>query len=257
MKYTLLDMVQTVLSEMDSDEVNSINDNVEAQQVAKIIRTTYFDLVANLMPPENFTQFQLEASGSASKPTLMTRPSNVNTIEWVKYNKIQDGETASNFRLLTFMPNNEFFQMMDSLNTDEDEVATFSHTIGTSTFNIPYRNDKSPDYYTTFDDNTLLFDSYDSEVDTTLQKTKTRCYGLVGETFSLSDSYIPTLDDQQFSLLLNQAIRRAFVVMKQVEHPVALEEVKRQRVSFQRTKKAVKDPLENYRRLPIIGRKHK
>jgi len=30
---------------MDSDEVNSINDSVEALQVAQIIKTTYFNII--------------------------------------------------------------------------------------------------------------------------------------------------------------------------------------------------------------------
>lgn len=44
MRKTLLEMVQDILSEMDSDEVNSINDTVEAEQVATIIKNCYLAL---------------------------------------------------------------------------------------------------------------------------------------------------------------------------------------------------------------------
>jgi hypothetical protein len=44
-KMTLLEMTQDILSDMDSDEVNSINDSVESLQVAQIIKTTYFNIV--------------------------------------------------------------------------------------------------------------------------------------------------------------------------------------------------------------------
>ena len=40
-KMTLLAMVQDILNDMDGDEVNSISDTVEAEQVAQIIKTTY------------------------------------------------------------------------------------------------------------------------------------------------------------------------------------------------------------------------
>ena len=40
-KMTVLEMVQDILNDMDSDEVNSINDTIEAQQVANTVRTVY------------------------------------------------------------------------------------------------------------------------------------------------------------------------------------------------------------------------
>ncbi len=42
MRRTLLDMVQEILSDMDSDEVESIDDTVEAEQVVSILKSTYY-----------------------------------------------------------------------------------------------------------------------------------------------------------------------------------------------------------------------
>ena len=47
MKYTLLAIVQEILSDMDSDEVNSIDDTVESQQVASIVRSAYMAIMSN------------------------------------------------------------------------------------------------------------------------------------------------------------------------------------------------------------------
>jgi len=44
-KLTLLEMTQDIMSDMDSDDVNSINDSVEALQVAQIIKTTYYNII--------------------------------------------------------------------------------------------------------------------------------------------------------------------------------------------------------------------
>ena len=41
MKMTLIELVQDVLNDLDSDEVNHIDDTIEAQQVAQIIKTSY------------------------------------------------------------------------------------------------------------------------------------------------------------------------------------------------------------------------
>ena len=41
-RMTVLEMTQDILSDMNSDEVNTINGSLEATQVAQIIKTTYF-----------------------------------------------------------------------------------------------------------------------------------------------------------------------------------------------------------------------
>ena len=40
MKTTLLQIVQSILSDMDSEEVNSISDTTEAQQIASVVEDT-------------------------------------------------------------------------------------------------------------------------------------------------------------------------------------------------------------------------
>ena len=53
MKRTLLSMVQSILSDMDSEDVNAISDSIEAQQVASVIEDTYFNLVSARDIPEH------------------------------------------------------------------------------------------------------------------------------------------------------------------------------------------------------------
>jgi hypothetical protein len=52
MKKTLLEIVQDILSDMDSEEVNSISDSNEARQVARIVQTTFYNLIATREIPE-------------------------------------------------------------------------------------------------------------------------------------------------------------------------------------------------------------
>jgi len=85
MKYTVLEMTQSILSAMDSDEVNSINDTTEASQVAECIRTTYNSLVSRLNLPANNQLISLTASTDATQPTVMTMPDGVQRLDWVKY----------------------------------------------------------------------------------------------------------------------------------------------------------------------------
>jgi len=254
MKYTVLDLVQTILSRMDSDEVNSINDTVEAQQVATIIRSVYFDIISRADLPEHYSLVTLNASADSSKPVLMSLPSSVASIKWLKYDVREASDDPINMQLLRYLPLSEFLTRMHSLDTDETDVDSFSHTIGSNTFTILYKNNKAPEYYTTFDDNTVLFDSLDTDVDSTLQQNKTLCYGKNVVTFTLSDNFTPSLDEEQFALLLNESLSTAWAELKQTQHPIADRNSRRGWTHLQKSRDGIKG-LKDFDKLPYFGRK--
>ncbi len=254
MKYTLLDLTQTILSSMDSDEVNSIDDTVESQQIAKIIKTVYFDIVNRANIPEQNTLFQLEASGDATKPVLMTIPDTMQSIKSIKYDISDIDDDHARVSEILPLPLEDFLNMMHSINSTEDIVDTFDHTIGTSTITFTYYTDRAPTYYTSFDDGTVIFDAYDSEVDTTLQSSKTVCFGKKNIPWSMEDTFTPDLDDKEFPLLLNEAKSLAFVEAKQTPHPLADRNARRSWVTVQKQK--TKIPLSSdLEKLPNFGRR--
>jgi hypothetical protein len=53
MKRTLLEMVQSILSDMDSEDVNSISDTNEAEQIASVIEDTYYNIISARDIPEH------------------------------------------------------------------------------------------------------------------------------------------------------------------------------------------------------------
>lgn len=221
MKYTLLDLTQTILSSMDSDEINSINDTVESQQVVKVIRTAYFDIINRANVPEQYSLFSLESSGDVTKPVLMTLPSDFKNISWLKYDHVSVTDTDTNMVTILPLPLEDFVERMYQLRESADNVGSFTKTIGTSTVTFLYTIDSAPRYYTTYNDGTIIFDSYDSEVDSTLQKSKTLAFGLKAIPWTNSDTFVPDLDDAQFALLLNEAKALAFNELKQTQHTSA------------------------------------
>jgi len=233
-------MVQDVMSSMDADEVNSINDTTEAMQVARLVRTSYFDVVSNKLP-EFTTLYQLNATTDVQKPVMMTLPSDVHSLVTLKYNKLDINNPQQDFTLLTPLTVEDFFNMTHSLSLSETNVASMEHTIGIDTFTFLYRTDKHPDYYTCIDDHTIFFDSFDSSIDNTLQKSKTFAIGEKESTFLLTDNYVIDLDEAQHVWLLNEAKALAFVEMKQSQHPIAERTAKRQRIKAQKTKSAMND----------------
>ena len=232
MKYNLLEMTQTILSSMDSDEVDSITDTTEAQQVAKVIRTAYFNITARADLPEHRQIFSLDSSGDINLPVLMIKPEVLRRVDWIKYNKSTVDAPQDQFDYVTILPLQQFLDMVQQFNENDTDIESFvlnSHT-------FYFRNGIAPTYCTVVDDFYVVFDSYDNTLDTTLQSDKTMCYGLVIPAFTLADTFMPDLDDQQFALLLNEAKSLAFMELKQAPHEKAEQESKRQWRTLQRTK---------------------
>jgi hypothetical protein len=236
MIYTLLEMVQRILSAMDSDEVNSISDTVESNQVALMLKQTFYDCASDLDLPQHEGLFELNASGDPAKPTLMTTPTNVIKVRSIRYNNILTGETNPNYKEVDFIKFLDFVDRQQGLRETETVAGTMTFTSNSESFEVMYRNDKMPQYYTTFDDRTFIFDSYDEDEDTTLQKSKTLCEGIVYPTWTMSDAFTPDLSPQQFSYFLNKAIDRAFVELKQQQNANAAGEARKQLISLQKQK---------------------
>lgn len=249
MKLNLLELTQNILSSLDSDEVNSIDDTVEARQVAQVIRTAYFNIMARADLPEHGQMFQLDASGNNTKPVLMTRPETIKRIDWIRYNKVQLGQTQDTFEYVIILPLQQFIELTQQLNIDEPDVESF--VLNDITFY--FRNGLAPTYCTIVDDFYVVFDSYDNEVDVTLQSSKTLCFGQTNPAFTMTDDFIPNLDEQQFPLLLNEAKSLAFFELKQMPHEKAEQESRRQWRTLQRTK-ALNKPLD-FDSFPYFGRK--
>lgn len=227
MKYTLLELTKAVLSSMDSDEINSINDTVESQQVVEIIKTVYDDIISRGDLQSNKTLFNLVPSGDITKPTLMTKPESLDRIEWIKYNGMLIEDTDPAWTEMMFMPPGDFIEYIHNFNPSQTDVGTFDYVAEGSVITFTYKNSASPRYYTTIDDNTLIFDSYDSEVSSTLEASKTLAFGPRRTSFESTDSFTPVLQPNQFALLLNEAKSLAWAELKQTGHAKAEQTARR------------------------------
>jgi hypothetical protein len=205
MKRTLLELTQSILSDMDSEPVNSIFDTEEATQIASVIRDTYFNTIAAKDSPEHDELLKLTALSDSSKPTLFQYPTNVRDIRLFEYN----GKEVYWKDPITFI---------NSLpSSGQDNSTDFTHPINGVTLTI--RNDKNPRYYTSFDNQYIVCDSYDSSVDTTLQESKTRCWGTRFPTFTVSDDYVPDLNETMFPYLLAESKSVCFSIFKSGSDP--------------------------------------
>lgn len=212
-RYSVLDMVQDILSDIDSDEVNSINDTVEALQVAQILKSTYFNIIDGRDWPHLYQLFQLTASGTTDRPTHMRLPDNIIDVSWIKYDCKEYGETRDRIKTIKFKTPAAFQEILEQRDSTDSTVTEVSDTSGIS-MNI--HNDRAPLYFTSFDNEHVVFDAYNSAVDSTLQSSKTSCYGKVYPTWTMSDTFVPDLPTQSFSYLLNEAKSTAALRLRQM-----------------------------------------
>lgn len=359
MKLTLLDYVQSILSSLSSDEVNSISDTTESMQVAEIVRTTYFNMLVRSGIKEHDQLVQLDPSLDITKPVIMYVPDGVKKINWIKYfnsSITADTNTSSHginvditptfntdwtttsttnltigtgtkvftvassslditagdyfvaaytsgtsnymtgtvtsyvgttltvnvtftngsgtysnwtlsgglltsgvqgYQYVTILPVQQFIEMTNSFNIDNNNVESFVFTNDLNgfpgTFTFYYKTDKQPQYCTVISNYYVIFDGYDSTLDTTLQDSKVMAEGQVIPTFTMADNFIPDLSEDQVPLLLNEAKSLAFFELKQSVHSKAEQESKRQWSSLQRDKAVVNRPTA-FDQLPNFGR---
>lgn len=254
---TLLEIVQDVLSSLDSDEVNSVVDTTESMQVATLVKTVYNDIISRANLPEHFDIFELNASGDPTKPTLLFRPTNCQNILWVKYDKKEVDETVSNFLPIKYLEPESFLDRVFSYeDSGQGDVETYNiATKNISSIEIRCLNNKAPDFYTCWDDNLVIFDSYNRALDTTLQKNKTMVYGEYEPDFRMEDSFVPDLDSRQFSLLYNEVKATAFAELKQVENGRAERSAKRAWVTLAHQKHSIPADIPYRNSLANYGRK--
>jgi len=215
-KLTVLAMTQDILSDMDSDEVSSIDDTVEAMQVAQIIKTAYYEVINDGDWPHLGQLLQLTASGDSELPTHMTLPDDVRYMEWIKYNKRKSTDTKDKYAGVTYMEPMDFIDRLNQRDSSNDDIKVVTDASGISLLIL---TDTAPTYYTSFDNDTIVFDSYDSDIDTTLQASKVQSFGFREPTFTLSDSFVPDLPSKAFPYLLSEAKSVAFNVLKQSANP--------------------------------------
>ncbi|MDB4302076.1 hypothetical protein N9924_00775 [bacterium] len=224
-KKTLLEIVQDILNDMDSDEVNSIDDTFESQQVAQIVSSTFQAMISNRNWPHLRKLVQVAPSGDSSLPTHMTVQDNIKEMLFLNYNTVKLGETRKRYKRMKWVEPDDFLRISNQRNNDSANVDVIVDPTGVELLVL---NDREPTHYTSFDDETLVFDAYDSAVDSTLQQVKVQAQAYVTPSFVLTDSHIPDLPEEAFTALIEEAKAKAFFKLKQMQDVKAEQEAGRQ-----------------------------
>ena len=225
-KQTLLEMVQDILSDMNDDEVNSITDTLEGLQVAQIIKSTYDELIAGKNWPHLRTLMTLQASGDTTKPTHMKLPEDIKELESVSYDKQKLADTKIKQDLVKYLDPDAFLRLTNDRDSSDADTLTVTDFSGVK---VLVKTDVAPQFWTSFDDINLVFDSYDKVVDSTLQSAKTQCMAFRLPVFSIVDTHIPNLPLEAFPMLLAEAKSACFARLKEAPDAKSEQQATRQK----------------------------
>lgn len=254
--YTLLEIVQDVHNDLNLDVCNTIGDTPDSLRVAQIAKTVFFEVIAQRDWPHLRMLRRLDSLADLTQKTGLAIPERVSRIDWIKYNCRKVGDTKDNFLEIKYLYPDEFIARsnnLDSSNAAVEEVTTPDGAV------FLVRNDKAPQYWTSFDDNIVYFDSLDSDIDDTIQGSKTQVYVVRTPSWSGTDEAVPDLPVEAFPGYIAEVKSTASLALNEIQSVKAEQQSMRQRrrLSNQswRAHGGIRRP--NYGRITGAGRQSK
>ena len=226
---SLLDYTQTIMEDMTSDSVNSIADSLESQRVANILKRTYFDMAAEFNLPTSTGLFALVALGDTTMPTHMFVPANVQKLEWIKYDmKTSNVDTQIRYRDVDYMDPEAFFDMVSGRNSDDPNTVVVEDP---TNLKLIIDTNHNPRFWTSFDGEHIVFDSFDISISSTTEVSKVAAHGRLTKTWTHVDTYVPDIPDHMEATFLAIAEERSFAWVKQQENRVTVDNARRYRIA--------------------------
>lgn len=225
MKLTLLEITQEILSDMDSDNVNSIMDTMESEQVATIVKSTFFSMIATRDWPHLKQTVQVVPFSNDAYPTHMKVQDSIKRLVFLNYNCAKIDNPRKYYQPMHWHEPEDFLRITNAQNTDDESVDVIVDPTGVE---LLIRNDRNPSYFTSFDDQTLVFNSYNKDIEDTLQESKVQAYAYVTPDWSQTDEHIPDLPEEAFPALVEEAKSRSMFRLKQMNDVKAEGEARRQ-----------------------------
>jgi len=214
---TLLEVVNTCMDYFDSQRVASIDDLIEAQQVAKIGEKVFHDLVNDIFSSDLTQELvQLESLADSTRPNYLKLPDTALKImdTQVMYNVAtgETGATTLNWKNIPYYRPQEFLIEIGNRSTNQTNTQIVTDASG---YQMVIQNKTAPQFFTSFDDSLLVFDSFDSDVDSVLQSSKSSVVVSKQRSWTPSDTYIIDLPEWFHTTYLNAVIAEASEVLRE------------------------------------------
>jgi len=225
MTETLLEITQEILTKMDGDEVNSIEDTEESSQVASIVVNAFQSYVSNRDWLHTRRGLTLIPSSDSNYPTHITLNDNVRELSFVNYDCRDSSSSKRDYREMKWKAPDDFLRLLNRRDSTASDVDIIEDTSG---IELLIKNDKQPEYFTSFDDTVLIFDSYNSDVDATLQESKVQAQGFIIPVLSKADNAELDLPPDAVAGFKAEATSRCNYFLRQMQDPKSEQDATRQ-----------------------------
>jgi hypothetical protein len=217
---TLLQIVNQAMTAIGSEKVTAITDTDEAIDIAQIAERVYYIIMANEDWPHLKNIVNLTTAAATATPTQMSIPATIMEIDHdtLYYDKREAVADDPLWQLVTWVEPEEFLwkTMPRSANLSETNIIEV-----TAPKKLYLYNDRAPAFCTSFDDETVIFDSYDVDVETYLATAKSQVIGYTEPTFTQSSSFTPDMPAKNFPQYLEEVISTCAAEINQEVDPKA------------------------------------
>ncbi len=192
--------------------------------MVQIAKRTYFNMINERILPHTASFFNLTALVNPAKPTHVRIEDDVIRVESIKYDCRKEETDPVDPRQLQYLVPEEFADMCMGRSPSASNVTTVLDTIP-----LFIVNDAAPVYWTSFDDKTIIFDSYNSDIESTIQSSKCYAYGEKEPVWTATDDFVPNIPAKMFPYFISEAKSMSFMTIKEAPHQKVEQHAQRQR----------------------------
>jgi hypothetical protein len=196
-KKSLYEIVRDTLNIIGGDYVDSIDGSEESEAIAVLARNIYEELLTTSEWDFMRLTTQLVSLSDSEYPTYLRIPTSLTDVQNIRFQHTTSTGKVQRPELYYLSPN-DFLEKLYSRDETKEENSVVYEKV--SLVPLVIQTNKPPEYWTSFDDEFIVCDSYDEAVWDTLRGEDTIALGTKASTFVLADSYVPELPDNLFPL---------------------------------------------------------
>jgi len=230
-KRSILQLVQQLGEGIGSDEIDTLNETIEASEIATILEQVVSEVISRKrweFISDRVRQLDARAGGSTQLNTLSI-PSDVTKINCLRY-RDTNNLTVTSFLDVMYMQPCEFITHVQARDSADANITAIANEDGVL---INVLTDNAPTRWTSFDEENITFDAYDASLGTG---------NLIADSVIIAD-IIPAIDftdpdatlkvpERMETLIFNEALVTCNYRLRQTADPRADRVARRQHIAL-------------------------